>query len=277
MRSGYFEGADLRPLVGTDVRLPERGAAIVFIFAPEGPALDSLSKFDAWAASAPTAPPTTNTTLLPPAGTIEPATNVGSESLLILTNPAAGQTTATVGADLATTQTEASDTISTPIVRGAPYANERYKFRIVFPEGWDYEEAGSGAGAKAIAPSPDMTTDMRAYAVRRATSRETPAGAAEGYFENFRERMGNRGLTDIEVTGRYELADREFVGREFEYKFTQPGPGEFSMDETRTGLGRIQIFASGGVFKVALVEGPAYEFKANEAAANAFMETFHPY
>ena len=346
MRSGYFEGADLRPLVGDDVRLPEGASAIVFIFAPEGPALDSLSKFNTWAASAPAnvsrfavasttnqasraaieevlfqrgikvpvyltqtdflsgknqrvlalvrgeakeladlepatlnaaaGSPTTET-ILPPAGIIKPADDAATQTLMTFATNMAAETTVPSETDLATSETKLADSSTTPVVRGAPYANDRYKFRIVFPEGWDYEEVSSGAGAKAIAPSSGMTTDMRAYAVRRATSRETPAGAAEGYFENFRERMGNRGLTDIEVTGRYELADREFVGREFEYKFTQPGPGEFSMDETRTGRGRIQIFASGGVFKVALVEGPAYEFKANETAANAFMETFHPY
>ena len=46
MRQGFFEGADLRPLGSGDVRLPEQAPAVAFIFTPEGPALDALSKFD---------------------------------------------------------------------------------------------------------------------------------------------------------------------------------------------------------------------------------------
>lgn len=349
MRQGFFEGADLRPLGSGDVRLPEQAPAIAFIFTPEGPALDALSKFDSWAATAggrlasfavavssgeasrvaieevlfqrnikvpvyltrtdflagkthrvlhlaggesrelaDVEPATlsaavgTAAATSPPAPTPTPVADqpvtmvIPTPASLVPVPPPDFSTTGilTQSTDVLTTST---DDATTPPLRGAAYANDLHKFRIVFPEGWDYEEAPNRAGAKGLAPEPDMTTDLRAYAVPISPGRTPEGNAAQAYFDAFRERMANRGLVDIAVTGRYELADREFTGREFEYSFIQPGRGEFRMDGTRAGRGRIQIFTTGGVYKVALVEGPEHEYKQHEASINAFMESFHPY
>lgn len=349
MRQGFFEGADLRPLGSDEVRLPEQAPAIVFIFTPEGPALDALSKFDSWAAStgggparfavavssgeasrvaieevlfqrnikvpvyltrtdflagktqrvlhlvagesrdladvehttlsaaAGTAPVAPAATPTPPVASSEPTPMVIPTPTPIVPVPPPDFLTTAVLTQATDPLTTSPDDLTTPPLRGAAYANDVHKFRIVFPEGWDYEEAANQAGAKGLPPDPGMTTDLRAYAVPMSQGRTPEGNAAQAYFDAFRERMGNRGLADIEVTGRYEIADREFKGREFEYSFTQPGRGEFRMDSTRAGRGRIQVFTTGGVYKVALAEGPEFEYRQHETAINAFMESFHPY
>ncbi len=188
--------------------------------------------------------------------------------------PAAGiETTA------ATATSPVAAATTAPAGKGVGYRNERHKFSIRFPEGWQAEEAANGAGAKGVAPRPDLTIDMRAYGTANVTAADGSEGrmTAEEFFDGFRGRMLRRGLTNIKVTGRFEIKDGESVGREYEYTFVQPEGGEFQTDETGTGRGRLQVFEAGSVFKIALVEGAAGEFEANKRAVDEFLESFHPY
>jgi hypothetical protein len=182
----------------------------------------------------------------------------------------------TTGATATSPNTAAT---SVPAGKGVAYRNERHKFSIRFPEGWKAEEAPNGAGAKGQAPRPDLTLDMRAYGTANVTAPDGAEGrmTAEEFFDGFRGRMLRRGLTNIKVTGRFEIKDGESVGREYEYTFVQPEGGEFQTDESGTGRGRLQVFEAGSAFKIALVEGAAGEFEANKQAIDEFLESFHPY
>jgi hypothetical protein len=194
--------------------------------------------------------------------------------------PPTNPTTATVAAATVTTAAVDAAVTTTPVAppKGVEYRNSRFRFVVYFPEGWDVEEASNRAGAKAESPEDGVTLDMRAYGTvneggEDAASRKT----AEDYFNGFQKRMARRGCEDIKVTGRYEVTDGQYIGREYEYSFTQSGPGDFNTDESGRCKGRIQVFETGPAYKIVLVEGAAAEYDRNRALIDQFMESFHPY
>ena len=194
------------------------------------------------------------------------------------TGPATTTATATAVADGGSTTTVADASTTAPPPKGVEYRNSRFRFVVYFPTGWDVEEASNRAGAKAESPEDGVTLDIRAYGTvneggEDAASRKT----AEDYFAGFQKRMVRRGCEDIKVTGRYEVTDGQYVGREYEYSFVQSGPGDFNTDESGRCKGRIQVFETGPAYKIVLAEGAAGEFDRNKELIDQFLESFHPY
>jgi hypothetical protein len=323
---GYFEGADLRPLFGADPGVPAREPAAVLVFSPSAENLDSVVRFDQWAAARPSGSAPAIGLIVATGDQSRAAIEemllqksvktpvyftrtdflAGKQVRLVVTSkgaardiegldfaaadkaieevaagaPSAPPGTAaptTASLETGTTTTAAAAPTSAPIP-GVPYRNGRFRFSVNFPEGWDIEEASNRAGAKAESPEDGVTIDIRAYGtVNEGGDDPTARKTAEDYFKGFQERMVRRGCQNIKVTGKFEVTDGQYVGREYEYSFVQSGPGDFNTAESGRCKGRLQVFETGPAFKVVLVEGAAREFDLNKALIDQFMESFHPY
>lgn len=161
------------------------------------------------------------------------------------------------------------------VSRDPVYANTRFDYSVQFPRGWEYRIADNKDGAVAK-PPPGVNLDFRVWAAPNQEIAQGDPGKMTVV------EYVNRHIAFIseDIKGRVDI-DRKFIvrddnteGRDYSYSYTRTAaePGK-PAGRIR---GRIQVFDSGGVFKVAGAEGPAAEFERSQEMIEDFIVSFKP-
>lgn len=171
-----------------------------------------------------------------------------------------------------------------PVGQGL-YYNTYYGFTIEFPQGWTYRVARNNDGAVGRAPA-GRNVDLRAWAVPASQVPGAEANAAPmsipEYIEEHLNLLAEQTGSRVSIIQRYRVDDEGIRGYDYTYNFSRamdaqgiPRPaGQGPMVLHR---GRLQVFETNGVFKVASAEAPAGEFERSGPVIEEFIQSFHPF
>lgn len=317
VQNGYFQGLDLIPMQGTNMRQLEEEPAVVLLFAADANSTDQTSAFDAWYRKTDRPKVNAYAVSVGPGGTpfevIQevlrqrdlqvPVFHVRGSDLLegrdwrliILDNggkvrrsfdtldfaaveqelAGQGQAVAESGETTAPAPAvaiEAAPTPSTPLYQNLPYG-----MTIEFPPDWPYREAKNKDGA--VARGPQGRLDLRVWALPNTVGTDGQPGemTAVEYIDQFLDGLAEQNQTRVNMERRLVVEDESDKGRDAIYSYGRLIEPENPSAGYIRYRGRIQVFASDGILKVAGAEAPAPEF---DAAANSVIEpfflSFHP-
>lgn len=297
----YFGGAQLSPLMDDNAKVPSTEPAAAIIFSSSTAGIDAAQKFDAWQqqprkhqyglygvvqlksgpASEVVLEAIRQRELKMPLFRTSADLLQGADYSVMLMN--AGRTESMSSIDLAKlearlasmsgTAGEASVTTATAsaAMRTGWYLNEKYGYEVEFPPDFSYVASRNGDGAIGSAPD-GSSLQLRVWAVpnNTDTSGNTGTMTMPEYLRRHLSFVAEKAQTTLNLEKKYVVQDEGMEGRDYLYRFTSSTDGE---PPTR---GRIMVFETDGVFKVACAEAPDAEFGDRLGMIDRFFSSFRP-
>lgn len=149
------------------------------------------------------------------------------------------------------------------------YVNDQYGMQVLFPPGWQFQVAGQGDGAVAIAPK-ESQLDMRIWALPADSGISTP----QDYVDQRLENLAQKYKTRVNIERHLRVVRNGHSSVDVTYTFTRPLNEAAPARGGMVYRGRMMVYLEDGNVKAAGVEAPAGHFMAAFPLVNSFIRSF---